>query len=553
MAVVGTDGIAPIYKPDDTWKMWSLDEIWQGLDSVGRNRYVPKVKDYVIKPETFETWIVDALDAVSLKPTLRIIRPNGMSYDLTQEDVLFGVGPGPDAETYRAYLNTTVFPHTLCVDTRLKIHGTMSSYAKIFLGSNTGSSGEVISKIYDASGNFISENVPLELAALDSHINYSVKVLRRCNVTKKLPNNERITVVVYADDGHVVSRRQLLVEVTDTIQDLNQPMKYISDISLECIWLSKTNVNQINYPLNIPMDALNMIGVVHYSDGSTLKMPVDGGKFSMLGLEGRLASIPDLPHRLVLRYVMAREETAYAPTGVNGRYITKPYTIMTTNPNDSIAVKLYGYPIWTGEATGYQMNWWLLNVARNVYFNVTPFVRFSSNTGPYNPLLYGYLQRKSVSINLRDVSGSFIPFNHTQVVDIVLNRPPTNDVSPDWIIGTEGGDTFPRFGDGVYGLKKGSLVNFKGAFATYEDWLTAYYQNTSPLVNTVSENEAPKPTHFFVTYGTTETEWEVADWNKDLNIGPVTTPSSAALRFICRTAQGDLQLSYAVAPIKSPA
>lgn len=553
MAVLGTDGVAPIYNPDETWRMWGVNDVWQGIDAPGSQRYVPKVKDYVVDPDTFETWIVDALDPVTLKPTLRRIRPYGMAYDLTEDDVLFGVGPGPDAETYRAYLNDTVFPHTLCVDQRLKIHGTMSSYAKVFLGSNTTETGEVISKLYDASGNFISENVPLELVAIDNiATNHSVKSVRRFNVTKKIPNNERITVVIYADDGHVVSRRQLLVENTNTIQDLNRATKYIADISLECIWLSKTNVDQIDYPLNIPMDALNMVGVVHYSDGSTLKLPVDGGKFAMLGLEGRLSSILGQPHDLVLRYLMSDTELAFSSTGTNGRYITKPFKIVTTNPNNSIAVKLFGYPFWEGESFGYRMRFWLLNVARNIKFEVTPFVRFSENTGPYNPKLYGYLQRKSVSINLRDVSGAFIPFVHTQVVDIVLNNPPTLEAIPDWIVATEGGDYYPRYGEGVYARRSGNLVNFKGDFTTLESWLNAYYWLTKPLVNTHIENNAPTPTHFTVEYNGTSTEWLVTQWDQALNIAEsVTAPSTAVLRFFKRTSQGDQYLSFAAVSIKS--
>lgn len=553
MAVLGTDGVAPVFNPDEVWKMWSINDVWQGIDNVGSNRYVPKLKDYVVNPDTFETWIVDALDPVTLKPTLRQIRPYGMAFDLSTDDVLFGVGPGPDSETYRAYLNDSVFPHTLCIDQRLKIHGTMSSYAKVFLGSNTSESGEVISKIYDASGNFISENVPLELVALTNiATNHSVKSVRRFNVTKKIPNNERITVVIYADDGHVVSRRQLLIENTDTIQDLNQANKYITDISAECIWLSRTNTDTIEYPLNIPMDALNMVGVVHYSDGTSLKLPVDGGKFSMLGLEGRLSSIVGQPHDLVLRYMMSEGELAFASTGVNGRYITKPFKIVTVNPNNSIAVKLFGYPFWEGEGFGYRMRFWLLNVARNVKFEVTPYVRFSENTGAYDPKLYGYLQRKSVSINLRDVSGAFIPFNHTQLIDIVLNNPPTNETAPDWIVATEGGDNYPRFGNGVYGTRVGHLVNFKGDYTDLAEWLNAYYWRTEPLVNILTENDAPTPTHFSVAYGDRVTEWAMSQWDQNLNITEtLITPSTAVIRFFKRTSQGDQHLSFAAVPIKT--
>lgn len=551
MAVVGSDGFVPRYDPEARWTIFSIHELWQGPTSPGEGKYVGKVKDYVRDPDTYETWIIDHVDPVSLTPTLRAIQPAATGTGLTDTDVLFGVGPGAILDTYRAYLNDSVFPHTLMVDPRWMPKGSMSSYAKIFLGTDTSATGEVISKIYDASGNFISTAVPLELVALDSHINYAVKIVRRCNITKKLPDAEVVTVVVYADDGHVVERRQLLIENTDTIADVHGGAKYIDEISLKSIWLSETTPDQLDYPLGIPMDALNMIGVVHYSDGSTLQLPVDGNKFAMLGLEGRLSTIIGQPHPLALRYSMSPGEQAYASTGVNGRYITKPFNIVTTNANGAIAVKLFGYPFWEGEGFGYRMRWFLLNLDRNVKFEVTPYVKWLETTGPFDPKLYGYLQRKAVTINLRDVSGSFIPYIHSQSVDIALTEPANNDPEPNWLVTTESSELNPRFGNRVWGSKVGNKVNFKANHETFETWLKAYYLDTLPLVNPSNESEPMTPTHFAVMYGTTETEWPITQWNQDLNIAlTVNALSTVSIRFFKRAASGDIQLSYAAALIK---
>lgn len=551
--IIGHDGLVPVFDPEGLWKTWNLSEIWLGTTAM--SKFVPKVLDYVRDPETYETWIVDHLDPVSLVPTLRPIRPFGVNYSISDDDQLFGVGPGPDADTYRAYLNDSVFPHTLAVEQRLKINGSMASYAKIFLGSDTSAdTGEVISKLYDASGNFISTAIPLELVALDSHTNYAVKAVKRCHVTRQFPNNERITVVIYADDGHVVSKRQLLIENTDTIADVNAGTKYVTEISLESIWLSPTATDRLDYPINIPMDALNMIGVVHYSDGSMMRLPVDGGKFAMLGLEGRLSTIIGQPHELVLRYMLSEGEIAYASTGVNGRYITKPFKIITTNPNDSIDVKLFGYPFWESAEFGYRMRWWMLNQARNVWFEVTQHVRYAESTGPYEPKLYGYLQRKAVTINLRNVSPSFIPFNHTQVVDIALNQPPSNDLITSWTVATESSnDSQPRFGHQVYGLLENGLVNFASGHLTQADWLTHYYREALPLINVLNENQAPNPSHFIVTYGATVTEWPISQWNQALAIAAsVLANTTVMIRFVKRTSSGDMQLAIAAAIIKQP-
>lgn len=554
--VVGTDGRYPIEDNEPLWRMWDLSQIWTG--GVGLNRYVPKVRDWVIDPESGDAWIVDHIDPVTLIPTLRSIQFNQVGI-LSDNDRLLGTGPGAPSDVYRVYLNTSVYPYTLSVDTGNGIKGTMSSYVKIFLGTDTTpETGKVISKVYDSSGNMISTAVPLDLVEVDSHINYTLKSVRRSNCTDLLKTGELVTVVVYADDGHVVYKRQMMIEVTDTIADAHVGIKYVTEISLETIWLSNMSTDVIEYPLNLPMDSLNMIGVVHYSDGSEVRYAVDGGKFRMEGLTPHVSSIPGQTIPLVLSYRLSPTEQAYASTGVNRNYITKPFTLVTTNPNNSVQVKLFGYPSWQGDAIGYTMRWFLLNMDRNVYFEVTPHVRFAENTGAFDPKLYGYLQRKSVSINLRDVSGNFIPFVHTQLVDIILKQPPSADAMSSWAVLSESSDTVPRYGEGVYGLIQtvnGDVnvlsVNFAAGFASYQEWLEAYYWRTLPLVDRVNESNAPEPTHFVVEYNGREIEFPVSSWNTALNIADRPTSGSlATLRFIKRTPTNDIQLAYGAAILK---
>lgn len=549
--VIGTDGRYPIQDSEPLWRIWDISQIWFN-NGPGLNRYVPKVRDWVTDPETGDVWIVDHLDPITLVPTLRSIQFGNIGI-LSDNDRLLGTGPGAPSDVYRVYLNTAVFPHTLAVDTGNGIKGSVSSYAKIFLGTDTSAdTGHVISKMYDNSGNFVSTAVPLDTVMIDSHTNYSLKAVRRCNCTEAFKNGELVTVVIYADDGHVVYKRQMLIENTDTIADAHVGIKYIAEISLECSWLSNSSTDVIEYPLNLPMDSLNMFGVVHYSDGSTARYPVDGGKFAMDGLTDFVSTIPGRKIPLSLRYLLGPNEYAYASTGVNLNKITKPFTLVTTNPNNSVQVKLFAYPEWAGDANGYRMRFFMLNMERNVYFEVTDKVLFAENTGEFNPKLYGYLQRKAVTVNLRDVSGSFIPFIHTQLIDIVLNNPPSADSMPSWTVSSEASDTIPRYGSTNYGfIKNNGSVNFKTTQLTLDAWLDEYYKRTLPLVNRMNETVAPLPTHFVVEYNGKSSTFPISDWDKDLNIGPNPVSGKlAVIRFIYRTPTNELQLSYAGAILK---
>jgi hypothetical protein len=547
--VIGLDGIVPIFNPEGNWHTWGLHEVYTG--QTGENKYVPKVRDYVIDTETYTTYIVEHLDPITLIPTLREIRPANMSYSMSVTDVLFGVGPGTTSDTYRVYIDKSVTPYVMAVDARLKITGSMSSYAKIFKGADLTSGGNVISKVFDSSNNYISDNIPLELVAIDSHVNYAVKAITVCHTTENLVDAEIVTAVIYNDRGHVVSKRQLLVENTSFIRSVNVSKKYVTHISVNCPFMSPTVDNLIEFPLNIPINALNLMGTVHYSDGSTFTSAVDGTKFKMHGVDQYLSSIIGQKVDLVLSYALGSDETAYAGVGVEGKYVTEAYSLMTINPNVSYSVKLYGYPVWVSSAVGYSMRWWLMNLDRNVSYDVTPYVRFDTITGAFNPKGYGLLQRKNVSINLRDISGAFKPFVHTQIVDIVLNNEPNVGIEP-WIISLESNAARPMYGAGLIAKKITNVsVNLSSGITTYDEWLTRVYKHTFPLLNPANELYPMTPTHFVVDYNGFMTEFVIADWDKDLNIATsLTLYKNVNIKFIKRTVSGDMQLSMASMVIK---
>lgn len=547
--VVGTDGIQPVYQPEARWCFWGLHEIYVGQQ--GEKRYVPKVNDYVIDYGTNTTYIVDHIDPITLLATLREKRPANMSYTFAETDILFGVGPGTQSDTYRMYVDKSVMPYKATIDQRLKVAGSATSYAKVFRGSDLGETGKVISKVFNNSGMLVSQNVQLEVAAIDSHVNYSIKTVIPFFTTEDLPDGEIVTVVLYSDNGHVVSKRQLLVENTTFIRSVNTSTKYVTNISLESPFLSLTQDNVIELPLNIPLNSLNLTGVVHYSDGTTLKLPVNGSKFKILGLGQLVSSIIGQQLELVLSYVLGTNEVAYNGVTSDGKYITENYKIQIINPNNSYAVKLFCYPVWINSINGYSLQWWLYNLDRNTYFDVTSLVTFSPVTGPYNSKAYGQLQRKSVSINLKNVSGAFKSFVHTQLVDIVLYGEPQNGDTP-WSIAHESIADRPVYGEDISAKKIGNQsLNLTNEFLNVTLWKENIYRRIYPLTDGTSELQAPEPTHFVAQYSTVEVEVPIANWNQDINFGVnITNYKNVNLRFIKRTPNGDLQLGVASMVIK---
>lgn len=546
--VVGSDGNVPIYDPDGKWTIWSIYEIYTA-DSPGKNRYIPKIKDYVIDPDTFTTYVVEGLDPLTLYPTLKEIRPANMSFSFTQTDVLFGVGPGTESDTYRVYINKNTMPYTLSVDSRLTVGGMSTSYCKIFKGPLSGKDSQVVSQVYDSQGRFVSENVKLETVTLDSHINYSLKMVPACNTVADLIDNEIVTAVFYSDAGYEVSKRQLKVENTTFIRNLDASTKYVSHIGLKSPFLSANDDSAINYPLNVPIDALNLMGLVYYTDGSIVEMAVDGTKFKMFGLDQYVSSIVGQKVDLVLAYNLSAGEGSIAGNTVNGKTITEAYKLVTINPNNSYTVKLFGYPFWVDESTGYQMRWWLYNLDRNIFYEVTDKVVFAQNTGAFDPKGFGYLQKKTVSLNLRQVSGSFKPFVHTQTVEIALNATPQAGTSA-WTVVQEALPNRKQYGSGIYARRivdiaaNTTRVNLSLNSPSLDIWLDNLYYRVEPLINPATEVSALRPTHFAVGYNGKETEYSLDQWDQNLSLA--SSPDlykTLTVRFIKRTSSGDLELA----------
>lgn len=549
--VVGSDGHRPIVDTEPLWRIWNISEVWRG--EAGLNKYVPKLDDWVVDPRTREHWIVDHLDEVTLVPTLT---PFNLVNDglLAEVDKLIGTGPGHPSEVYRLYVNKTITPHTGKLDAGCHIKSNIATYAKFFKGVDTSNTGIVISKIYDNAGNIVSQSVPLELVAIDSHVNYGVKVPQSFKLTEDLQDNDLITVVAYADDGHVVYRRQVQVMVTDTIQTVNAPVKYVTGISVRSIWLAPGDDSTILYPLNLPINDLNMKGVVHYSDGSETEYPVNGQQFRLegFGTNNLLTTIEGQRIPLVARYTLADNEIGESSNGTNGRYETRPMWLLVDNPNYSVSVKLFGYPEWISDAEGYYMRWFLTNAERNVFFEVTSHVQLDPSTGVFHPKGYMTLQRKIVRINLADVSPTFIPYIHNQTVDIVLRQPPSPDAQAPWTVLSPSSDSTVHYGLGTYAkIVTAGQVNLSEGFTSQSDWLEAYYYRTIPLSDPSLEVRAPLPTHFIIDRDGTETEFDVSNWNYNLNLGVgLAAGDTLFIRWIRRLVSNDLQLAVSAIQVK---
>ena len=537
--VTGLDNVQPLYDREAPWKIWALFEIWMG--GTGGHKFIPKVKDYVVDTDTNVWYIVDHLDPVTMIPTLRELFKNNVSTNFSATDLLFGIGN--PVETFRVYIDKRTFPYNTMVDSRVIIPGSASISAKLYRYVNN--EPIPISKIYDANGQFISENIPLELVRSDSHETVLSKSILPFHVSEDLEDNEVVLVVAFNAAGTPTYKRQLVVENTSFLRGTDNNRKYVSHISMKCPFLNDSAPNQIDFPLNIPTNAINAIGVVHYSDGSTFENPVDGNLFQLWGLDKYISSIEGRPVPLVLSYQLRQGESAEAGVGLEARGVTALYTIKTVNPNNSYSVKLFCYPEWVSPVDGYRLRWFLYSLDRNNYIDVTPYVQFDPNHGVFNPLGFGYAQSKVVSINLRDIGPGYKPFVHVQGVVINLFGAPNQSATP-WTVG--------EVQSGVmYGRQlhldriSGRTYSVKNGINDQVTWLNRLYYETVPIIDNAVEVTPPRPTHFtLIANNVALGEFSINDWDKPIAVGvDIPLYSTVYLRFVRRVGDQVMELSMA--------
>lgn len=550
----GSDGLVPVYQPNERWSQWNMKEVWKGPGTPGTGRYVPKVGDLVIDPDTYQWYEVEALDPTTFVPVYKHVQASIPDDQISDEDRLLGAGGEISSKTMIVYIDKRTKPYTANVDGRCYVKGTGAVSMMLFKGSTTDGTGKIISAIYDTSGNLVSQAVPLEEKPYyDDQGTYvgTCKVPLEFNTTEDLQDNEIVTAVFFSATARVVSKSQLFVQNSGFTQTPNNGVKYVQSVSLESPFLSEADPDTLKYPLNVPLNGLNLMGVVNFSDGTKRRLPVDNTRFSLFGLNnGFVATVIGQKVPLVLKYLLAQGEYGMS-TLVNGdRFIAREYEAITLEADGQYTVKLFGFPVWVDAVQGYRLEWFLFNLDRSTMYRVTPYVQYLK---AFNPIGYGVRQQLQMQINLKDVNGTYKNFLFTQTISISLLNQGT-ERSTNWTVQFAPGQS-PEFG--VNNFAASTFINqnlYKVNLAMGETdvdvWLERAFWRTLPLFDSQKEAKSPAPTHFAVLQGADWIEFPISQWNQDLKFNQAITNSGTLfVKFFHRTVDNDLQLSVAGFPI----
>lgn len=557
-AVTGSDNVSPIVDQTARSQFYVIDDVFLG--GVGSNKYVVKVNDIVYDPTTGVMYqVIEVSDM--LVPTLRPIKTPLSDGSLSEADVLIGNGPGKPPETMRIYCDKSVKPYRLTVEQRCSIPGTEARTCVIYRGTVLGGVGDVpISQVYDASNNLIGNVIQLQLAAISEMTNFAIRTIPTCYTTSELEDNEIVTAVIHGPNGAFVSKQQLLVENTAFIPKPESALKYITAITLESPFLSDADPMLLQIPLSTTLGSTNLFGVAHYSNGDKLRLPIDGVKFQLFGLDGYLATQISERVPLILQYNLSADESAYDATIIGNRAFKQAsYQLQTIRADGKYALKLYGYPVWVDAVTGYRLKWWLLDLARDFYQEVTPYVTYDDNSAGFNGTAYGVVQQMQVSIDMSRVNGAYGKYVHAQTVDFMLNREGLDHNGTKWTVGFELSQN-PRFGRDNkcnmhfvnQNLKQ--LTIHQGLSAAnqggFETWLDRLYLQTKPQFDPVSEIAPPTPNMFALLIGDQRYDYLITQWDQVLEVSDLLNDGSTIhVLFFKRTPNADLYLAVAGLPV----
>lgn len=562
------DGKVPVYNPDGRFDTYHDTQVFWGTH--GEGRYVPNVKDLIFYDDGTIMQVV-RIDPTTLVPELKPWGAKVNTGGVSTEDLLVGVGPGGVSETYRVYVDKSVIPYTVAVDARCYLYGKDVKYIQLVKGSVLDGSARVISGLYDQSGNYLGENVPLELAAMRDHSNSAVWAIPTFTTNAELVDNDVVYLHAFSDTGALKSKFPLLVENSQFIRLTDSAYKYVTHISLDTPFLSTANPHLIEYPLNVAFNGMNMFGVVHYNDGSTARMPVDGTKFQMFGFERFVATTVGERTPLLLQYNLSDDEIHYGNSKGIKHAIQQAYTAVSVKEEGSYTVKLYCVPVWINEVVGYRLEYYMYWLDRKLWMNVTPYVKVNANLNGFNPTLFGVNQQISVSINLRDVNGSFKNWVHVQVIDVLLKENPAVGTDPAltsvplapnsttlqrkcWSVGYERAQSDLAIGyiaKLLFVDANRKSLNIAAGFTKYADWLAATYTAGRPLYSSTNESGPVKPDYIAIDIGHDTYEFPIEQWDTELPItGLVPNNATIVIRFIKRNGVTDLQLGMCAMVVK---
>jgi hypothetical protein len=399
----------------------------------------------------------------------------------------------------------------LACDSRLHIYGSAAHHIKIFRGSDISVTGHVISGMFNGSGTLLTENIPLEIVNYEGSPSIAVKTPVIGGSIETVADGEVVTCVVYSASDEVLSISRMIAVVTNFIRSVDTGKRYVLGIDLISPYLSVSDTHLLEYPYNMIVQSGSMQGRVRYSDGTQEVLPIDGDRFSILGLDNFVTTTSGQTVPLVLKYRLQPNEYGYGVSApLPDRFLVEAYRLTTIEAQGAYTVKLFVVPYWAVAAgpapAQWKLKYYLYNMDRDEIIDATSYVTVGGASLPFNGQTLNIRQKITVAVNLHSLNPSYLNYQHIETFAIKLISSGTNALATSYY-SIEYQDGM-YYGDNVFATAMPDpnnlslfRLNISQGLGSVDDWLAKIYWPSDPLRYAPAEISAPTPTHVRVKIG----------------------------------------------------
>ena len=449
-------------------------------------------------PDNDTIWVVTAVDPNTHASTLmpaRMLVSNTNPNDALTSVISYG------NDIFRIYYDQRATPADVQPDTRIVVFGAdIVSYQLVL---NPGSTQTVISRHYDASGNYTGPLAPMaEVVDSSSHSHPGAFYMLPCHVQTTLTDGQEIFIEVFNSQGAQVALISAFAKPSIIINEAITPSPVITAISV--ISTQMRSGNEIFIYQGQTISSLGLQVQLTYSDGHTRIAAIDQTQCFLYGIEDFVPSYPGLRQVLVAKYFLNSDEVMAPELAVEHRtYVTVDVNLVVIANGLQAGVKITTIPRWNATTNRYDLSFFLYSVTRDRMINVTSMVTISSGT-PYVGDYFGGMQVLTLQLDMSQVEPTIYsvvtPYQQTCCITLQpissMDRYVLQDATNAPLIygrtSLAGARPVLHYDSTLHQYYVPAIIPNLNMF------IQLFFNNANPPYDTTTETHPPAPTHFWL-------------------------------------------------------